>query len=77
MSGLARDKVTKISFAFDVFNKKRTMGDFLRFDVDAVELQKVENPETVKCWMPAQIRIIFSTTGYSIESPKSSIVNVE
>lgn len=27
--------------------------------------------------MPAQNRIIFSTTGYSIESPKSAIVNVE
>ena len=77
MSGLARDKVTKISFAIEVFGKERTMGDFLRFDVDAVELQKVENPETVKGWMPAQNRIIFSTTGYSIESPKSAIVNVE
>ena len=74
MSGLARDKVTKISFAIEVFGKERTMGDFLRFDVDAVELQKVENPETVKGWMPAQNRIIFSTTGYSIESPKSAIV---
>lgn len=41
--GLARDKVTKISFAIEVFGKERTMGDFLRFDVDAVELQKVEN----------------------------------
>ena len=70
MSGLARDKVTKISFAIEVFGKERTMGEFLCFDVDAVELQKVENPETVKGWMPAQNRIIFSTTGYSIESPK-------
>ena len=70
MSGLARDKVTKISFAIEVFGKERTMGDSLRFDVDAVELQKVENPETVKGWMPAQNRIIFSTTGYSIESPQ-------
>ena len=77
MSGLARDKVTKISFAIEVFGKERTMGDSLRFDVDAVELQKVENPETVKGWMPAQNRIIFSTTGYGIESPKSAIVNVE
>ena len=49
------------------------MGDFLRFDVDAVELQKVENPETVKGWMPAQNRIIFSTTGYGIESPKAPL----
>ncbi|RHL12713.1 MULTISPECIES: glycoside hydrolase family 9 protein [Bacteroides] len=77
MSGLARDKVTKISFAIEVFGKERTMGDSLCFDVDAVELQKIENPETVKGWMPARNRIIFSTTGYSIESPKSAIVNVD
>lgn len=44
MSGLARDKVTKISFAIEVFGKERTMGDSLRFDVDAVELQKRGEP---------------------------------
>lgn len=53
MSGLARDKVTKISFAIEVFGKECTMGDSLCFDVDAVELQKIENQETVKGWMPA------------------------
>ncbi len=77
MSGLARDKVTRISFAIEVFGRERAMGDSLRFDVDAVELQKVENPETVKGWMPAQNRILFSTTGYTLESTKTAIVNVE
>lgn len=77
MSGLARDKVTKISFAIEVFGQERTMGDSLRFDVDAVELQRVDNPETVRGWMPARDRIIFSTTGYSPDSHKSAIVSVE
>jgi hypothetical protein len=44
---------------------------------ELVTLQKVENPEAVSGWMPAQNRIIYSTTGYGIESSKSAIVNVK
>ena len=62
MSELARDKVTKISFAIEVFGKERTMGDSLKFDIDAVELQTIENPEVVSGWKPAENRIIFSTS---------------
>jgi hypothetical protein len=77
MPDLARDKVTKISFAIEVFGKERTMGDSLKFDIDAVTLETVENPEVASGWMPAKNRIIYSTTGYGIESVKSAIVNVE
>jgi len=77
MSELARDKVTKISFAIEVFGKERTMGDSLKFDIDAVSLQTVENPEVVSGWMPAEDRIIYSTTGYGMESEKSAIVHVK
>src|SRR6185295_4815810 len=77
MTELPRDKVTKISFAIEVFGKERTMGDSLKFDIDAVSLQTVENPEVVSGWMPAQNRIIYSTTGYGVESEKSAIVNVK
>jgi hypothetical protein len=76
MSELARDKVTKISFAIEVFGKERTMGDSLKFDIDAVELQTVENPEVVSGWKPAENRIIYSTTGYRTESEKSAIIRV-
>lgn len=76
MSELARDKVTKISFAIEVFGKERTMGDSLKFDIDAVELQTVENPEVVSGWKPAENRIILSTSGYRPESVKSAIVRV-
>ena len=77
MPELARDKVTKLSFAIEVFGKERTMGDSLKFDIDAVELQIVENPEVASGWKPAGNRIIFSTTGYSPESEKSAIVSVK
>jgi hypothetical protein len=77
MPELARDKVTKISFAIEVFGKERTMGDSLKFDIDAVELQTIENPEVVSGWKPAENRIIFSTTGYRPESEKTAIVRVK
>ena len=76
MTELARDKVTGISFAIEVFGRELTMGDSLKFDVDAVELQTVESPEVVSGWKPADNRIIFSTTGYRPESEKSAIVRV-
>jgi hypothetical protein len=76
MPELARDKVTKISFAIEVFGKESTMGDSLKFDIDNVELQVIENPEVVSGWKPADNRIIYSTTGYRDESEKSAIVRI-
>ena len=76
MSELPRDKVTKLSFAIEVFGKERTMGDSLQFDISNVQLQVVDQPEVVSGWKPAENRIIFSTTGYRSESEKTAIVNV-
>lgn len=76
MSELARDKVTKLSFAIEVFGKERTMGDSLKFDIDAVKLETIENPEVVSGWTPAENRIIFSTSGYRQDSEKTAIVRV-
>ncbi len=77
MTNLPRDKVSKLKFAIEVFGKERTMGDSLIFDIDAVSLETVENPEVVSGWEPAKNRIIHSTTGYREESNKTAIVRVE
>ncbi|HRP57105.1 cellulase N-terminal Ig-like domain-containing protein [Agriterribacter sp.] len=77
MPGLARDKVTALQFAIEVFGKERTMDDSLKFDIDAVTLETVENPEVVSGWAPAENRTIYSTTGYGDESQKTAIVNVK
>ena len=77
MAKLNRDKVTKFSFAFEVFGKERTMGDSLKFDIDAVALERIENPETVSGWKPAQDRIIHSTTGDGNESEKSAVITLK
>lgn len=77
MTELPRDKVTKLKFAIEVFGKELTMGDSLKFDIDAVSLQTIKNPEVVSGWQPAQDRIIHSTTGYRPESIKTAIVKVQ
>lgn len=76
MTELARDKVTKLKFAIEVFGRELTMGDSLKFDIDAVELQVIENPEVVSGWKPAENRIIYSTSGYRPESEKTAIIRV-
>jgi hypothetical protein len=76
MTELARDKVTKLQFAIEMFGREETMGDSLIFYVDNVELQTVANPEAVSGWKPADNRIIFSTTGYGPESKKTAITSV-
>lgn len=77
MTELARDKVTKLSFAIEMFGREETMGETLQFDIDCVELQVIENPETVSGWQPANERIIFSTSGYRPESVKSALTSVK
>ncbi|MBS1620295.1 MAG: glycoside hydrolase family 9 protein [Bacteroidetes bacterium] len=77
MTELPRDKVARISFAIEIFGKERTMGDSLKFDIDAVSLQSVENPEAVTGWTPAENRIIYSTSGYGVQSQKTAIVRVK
>jgi len=73
---LARDKVTELQFAIEMFGREETMGETLQFDVDKVELQVIENPETVSGWKPAKDRIIFSTTGYGVDSEKTALTSV-
>ncbi|MBO9634091.1 MAG: glycoside hydrolase family 9 protein [Chitinophagaceae bacterium] len=77
MPELPRDKVTKLSFAIEIFGKERTMGDSLKFDIDAVSLQTIENPEIASGWIPAPNRIIHSTSGYGVDSKKTAIVHVK
>lgn len=76
MPELPRDKVTRLRFEIEVFGKELIMDDTLKFDIDAIELQTVENPEVVSGWQPAPDRIIFSTSGYRPESVKRAIVNI-
>lgn len=70
-----RDKVMRISFSTALKGKDRTTGDSAVYYIDNLQLQTVKNPEPVSGWSPADGKIIYSTTGYTVNSPKTAIVN--
>ncbi|MBQ0025493.1 MAG: glycoside hydrolase family 9 protein [Bacteroidales bacterium] len=77
ISGLSRDRITKIQLVIETFGKDVTMGDFLQFDIDDIRLETVENPEAVRGWTPAENRIVFSNSGYTTGAEKSAVVNLK
>ena len=76
ITGLSRDRITKLSFAIEVFGREQTMGDTLCFDIDAVSLEKVADPEVVKGWIPGAERIVYSTSGYTPQGEKTALTTV-
>lgn len=70
-----RDKVMEITFSTALKGKDRTTGDSAVYYLDNLRLQTVRNPEKVSGWMPADGKIVYSTTGYALNSPKTAIVN--
>lgn len=70
-----RDKVMEISFTTALKGKDRTTGDSAIYYIDNLRLQTVKNPEKVSGWMPADGKIIYSSTGYAQNSPKTAIVS--
>lgn len=70
-----RDKIMKITFDAALRGKDRTTGDTARYYIDKIELQQIENPARVSGWMPEENKIIYSTSGYAINSNKTAIVN--
>jgi hypothetical protein len=73
---LPRDKVTEIMFYVFVCGKDISTGDYLQYDFDSIELQRVEKPEKALGWDCAPGMISFSTTGYWIDGLKTAIGNI-
>ncbi|MDR0537119.1 MAG: glycoside hydrolase family 9 protein [Tannerellaceae bacterium] len=71
-----RDKVMRIGFNCSIKGKDRTSGDTSIFYIDGIELQKIENPEIVSGWLPAKNAVVYPTTGYELNQPKTAIVDI-
>jgi hypothetical protein len=71
-----RDKVSRFAFSFPAFGQERTMSDIMCYYVDKIELQKIKLPEKTVGWEPADNRVVYSTTGYAVNSEKTAIVNM-
>lgn len=74
---LPRDKVAGLRFAIDLFGQELSMPDTVVYYVDNIRLEKIEDPEPVLGWKPADGRIIFSTTGYTTKAEKTALSTVE
>ncbi len=72
-----RDKVIKISFSTSLKGKDRTTGDSAIYYIDNLQLQTVKHPDKVSGWLPAEGKIVYSTTGYALNSSKTAIVDTK
>ncbi len=68
-----RDKVLEIGFTTALKGKDRTTGDSAVYYIGGLQLQTVENPDKVSGWMPAQGKLIYSTSGYAVEGSKTAL----
>ncbi len=73
ISALPRDAISKIAFGVPGFGKDRTTGDSLKFYIEGIELQQVENPDVMHGWVPGSGRLAYSTTGYALKGEKTAV----
>lgn len=69
-----RNQVVEIGFSTSLKGKDRTTGDSIIYYIDGLQLQSVERPDKVSGWMPSEGKIVYSTTGYFSEGPKTAIL---
>jgi len=74
---LPRDKIILIGFVSSAYGKDRATGEYLRFDIGEITLQKVNNPEVELGWLPSANSIVYSMTGYLTEGRKTALMRRE
>ncbi|MCD7900871.1 MAG: glycoside hydrolase family 9 protein [Bacteroides sp.] len=71
-----RDNIVHLAFSASGKGKDRTTGDSLIYYIDQIELQQIEDPDIVSGWLPGENRLVYSTTGYMLNGPKTAILNM-
>lgn len=71
-----RDKVVEIMFSTSLKGRDLTTGDSATYYIRNICLQTVKCPEKVSGWQPMDNRIIYSTSGYDQNTPKTAIVRL-
>ena len=72
-----RDKVMEVRFSTSLKGQDRITGDSAVYYIGNLCLQTVKNPEKVSGWEPMEGRVIYSTSGYDKDAPKTAIVRLE
>lgn len=68
-----RDKVMEIKFSTSLKGRDLTTGDSAAYYIRNICLQTIKGPEKVSGWEPMEGRIVYSTSGYDQDSPKTAI----
>jgi hypothetical protein len=74
IANLPRDRVSGLEFAYRVQGNEPGATDTVQFDIDHLELQKVD-ADKFEGWEVAPGQIAFSHAGYSLGSPKRAIAS--
>lgn len=64
--------VSSISFRATLRGTDLTATDTVRYKIEDIRLQKVENPKKFAGWEPSEGVIIYSTTGYDLHAGKTA-----
>ncbi|GGH30637.1 glycoside hydrolase family 9 protein [Paenibacillus segetis] len=75
IQGLPRDAITELSIGYYLVGKERTTGDELELRLRKVKLEKVEEYEISKGWLPKPNDIIYSHSGYSLSGIKTAFAS--
>ncbi len=77
IEGLDRTAIEKITFGASIKGRDRTTGEEMIYWIEGVELQQVEGLDPESGWIPAPEKIIYSTSGYALSSPKTAITTLD
>ncbi|GHU53387.1 hypothetical protein FACS189496_4730 [Bacilli bacterium] len=72
---LPRDRITMLGFESAAYGRDRSSGAALRFSLGEIRLEKVEQPEIVRGWLPGKNRIAYSMSGYESRGKKTAILS--
>lgn len=72
-----RDNIAQIGLSVSLKGKDITVGDSVIYYIGKIELQLIDDPEIVSGWQPGENRVVYSTSGYLANGPKTAILNMD
>lgn len=70
-----RDSLRFLEFSNDIRGRDMTTGEKSVYHIAGIRFEKIECPEKITGWEPMDGKVIFSTSGYLPDSPKTAIVS--
>lgn len=75
MDNIDRTSVSGFSFSCSLKGIDMTAADSLRYTIADIRFQAVDSPKKNSGWMPEDGAIIYSTSGYDVNGPKTAIAS--